>query len=171
MKRLLALGAVALFAFPLVAGEKEKAQKPASEAPAAAETSAPAASDSPLVAAAKRARRGTSKTIVITDATVKSSTGHLTTTDSIYNPSLPKTIEPSADVVANEARAKERAAEEKKALEAKAEETRRDKELARKARLAETAEEYEDGYDDGQDPAQVERDMATAAAAEKKPQR
>ena len=160
MKRLLLLGAVALLTFPLVAEEKEQ-QKPVKKSVAA-----PA--DSPLVAAAKRSRRATTKTIVITDESVKNSTRLLTTSDSTYAPKLPETIEPSAEVVAIEQRAKARADQLKKEADEKAAELKRQQELARKARLAEGAENYEDGYDDGQDPAQVERDMAEAAK-EKKP--
>ena len=40
-------------------------------------------------------------------------------------------------------------------------------ELGRRARLAEAAEQSEEGLDEGVDPAQLERDLAAAAAAKK----
>ena len=168
MKRLLILGALAFLSFPLLADEKKTAAESSGKTTAASAT--PASSDSPLVAAAKRSKRATSKRTVITDETVKTAKGHVTTTDSTYSPKLSEKIEPSAEVVANEKRAKERAEAEKRANEERGAAAERQRELARKARLAEQAEQAEDGYEDDVDPAQLERDIA-AAAAEKKPQR
>lgn len=165
MKRLLILGALAFLAFPLLADEKRKTEATAKKVEAAAATQAPA--DSPLVAAAKRSKRGTSSVVVITDETVKTSKGHLSTTDSTYSPKLSEKIEPSAEVIANEERAKARAEAEKKAVAAREAEAKRQRELGRKARLAEQAEQAEDGYEDDVHPGELERDIA----AESKPQR
>ena len=167
MKRLLILGSLAFLAVPLLADEKKKADASSRKATAAPATAS--STDSPLVAAAKRSKRVSSKRIVITDETVKTSTGHLTTTDSTYLPKLSETIAPSLDVVTNEERAKERAEAEKRAAAERTAEAERQREMSRKARLAEQAEQAEDGYEDDADPAQLERDLATEAG--KKPQR
>ena len=81
MKRLLSLTAAVCLTLPLYAEEKapEKQEKQR-------ETEAGQKAESPLVAAARRARRGKSTTVVITDDMVKNSTGHLTTTKVDYMP-------------------------------------------------------------------------------------
>jgi hypothetical protein len=165
MKRMLIVTAVSLLALPLGAEEKQpaKTSKTAKAAPAA---KPPA--ESPLVAAARRARRGSGKSVVITDDTVKNSTGRVTSTTIVYSPTVPKDA-PSAEVVHNQQRAKAKADEEKKAAAATDEKKKKDVETARLARLAEEAQQGEDGFGGDVDPAQLERDLAANAAAEKKP--
>jgi hypothetical protein len=136
MKRLLAMAALSLVAF------------------------AAAAEDSPLVAAAKKAKRGKSKSVVITDDMVKKSTGHVTSTTVVYTPTVPPKSPQTAEMKMLEARAAEKAAAEKKAADAKAAEDEKQKKLARQAAMADAAENYEDGYDEmGADPAQLEREL------------
>ena len=169
MKRLIAIPAMVLLTLPL-AGEEKKAEKPAPKAKTAAaakpaaESAAKPAVESPLAAAARKSGRGTSKRIVITDETLKKSTGHLSTTDIVYTPPpLPEKVEQPAEVIANQERAKQRADEAKKAEELKLEEAKKLKEAGRRARLAEAAEQSEEGLEDDVDPAQLERDLAEEA--------
>ena len=173
MKRLLILTGVVLLALPLAAEEKEKTAK--SERPAPAEksttTAAEPPSESPLAAAARRAKRGKSKSVVITNEMVKKSTGHVTTTKIEYMPVVPPKPEASAEVKMLEERAAAKAADEAKNADP-AEAARKQKDLERRARLASAAENYEDGYDEtGADPAQVERELAEAAAEAAKEER
>lgn len=161
MKRLIAIPAMVLLTLPL-AGEEKKAEKPASKA--TTEATAKPAVESPLAAAARKSGRGTSKRVVITDETLKKSTGHLSTTSIVYTPpAIPEKIEQPAEVIANQARAKERADEVKKAEELKLEEAKKLKEAGRRARLAEAAEQSEEGLEDDVDPAQLEKDLAEEA--------
>jgi hypothetical protein len=112
----------------------------------------------------EKERPGTSKRIVITDETLKKSTGHLSTTSIVYAPPpIPEKIEQPAEVIANEKRAKDRADEVKKAEEVKLEEAKKLKEAGRRARLAEAAEQSEEGLEDDIDPAQLEKDLAEEA--------
>ncbi|HEU4520549.1 MAG TPA: hypothetical protein VFT12_01020 [Thermoanaerobaculia bacterium] len=160
MKRLLAVAAVCLLALPLAAEEKgtekdKKAVKPAEE--------------SPLVAAAKSGKRGKGKSIVITDETVRNSKGHVTSTTIEYMPAVPEKEERPAEVVHNEKRAQEKADAAKKAADEKAAAEKKQRDLERRARMADAAENYEDGYDEaGADPAQLEQEMAAAAKEEQK---
>jgi hypothetical protein len=170
MKRLLALTFGAMLALPAVAEETKTTEKTAPKAETAKAAPQPAekapANESPLAAAARRTGRVKSKTPVITDDMVKKSDGRLSTTDSDYTPPpLPAEIQPDAEVVAREQREKAKAAAEKQAAEKKAAE---EKENLRKARLAEMAEQLEDGYPDDQDPAAVEAELAKAGEEEKK---
>lgn len=168
MKQLLMLAAILLLAFPAMADEKEKGTKPAkSESTDAAVEKA----ESPLVAAARRAQRGKSTSIVITDEMVKTSKGHVTTTTVQYTPAVPPKAPPTSEMKMLEARAAAKAEAEKKAVEEKAAEEKKQKDLERRARLAAAAEEYEDGTDEfGADPAQLEQEMAAEAKRqEKKP--
>lgn len=168
MKRLFAFAAVAVISMPLMADEKAKApEKVAKQDSGAAIVPPEPAGESPLVAAARRSRRGKSTSVVITDEMVKKAQGRLTTTSSDYlPPSLPEKVEQPADAVANQQRAKARADEARRADEAKA---AAEKETLRKARLAAAAENLDDGYDDGEDPARVEKDLSDASKQEKKP--
>ena len=153
MKRLLLFVTAALVSLPLAAAET----KPQDPAPPA---------ESPMVAAAKKANRGASKTAVITNESLKGSKGHITTTTIISNPKVPEP-EPTPEM--------KHAAQQKKNAEAqaKADEAQKkkdDEKKARERRLATAAESYEGGYSDG-DPAVIEKqldDAAKAAAAEQK---
>jgi hypothetical protein len=172
MKRLFVVAMTAVLAFPLLGTEAEtKAEAKKDTAATAAEpatTAAPAA-ESPIVAAAKKTARSKSKSVVITDDMVKKSGGRLSTADSSYQPPpLPENVTPSAEVTHLQNRAKEKADAEKAAAEKKAAE---EKEQLRPARLAASAEEHEDGYNEGQDPAAAEKDLADEAKRqeEKKP--
>jgi hypothetical protein len=163
MKRMLIVTAVSILSFPLSAEEKQPA-KPARPAKAAAADKQPV--ESPLVAAAKRARRGAGKSVVITDDTVKNSTGRVTSTTIVYTPDVPKDA-PSAEVAHNKQRAKEKEDEAKKAAAADKAQKKKDAEAGRVARMAEEAEQGEDGFGGDVDPAKLERDLAEHAA--KKP--
>jgi hypothetical protein len=155
MKRLSMLATLVVLALPTVAEEKPKAEK---------------APESALVAAAKRTKRAGSATIVITDDMVKKATGHVTSTTVNYTPTVPPPAPPTAEMKDLDRKAKVKAAQAKKDADAKAAAEEKKKALERQARLAEAAEEYEDGYDDGVDPAQLEQELAaTAKAEEKKP--
>ncbi|HUP45194.1 MAG TPA: hypothetical protein VM779_06745 [Thermoanaerobaculia bacterium] len=166
MKQLLMLAAILLFAFAATADEKEKSTEPAkSESTSAAEEKA----ESPLAAAARRTQRGKSTSIVITDEMVKTSKGHVTSTTIQYNPKVPPKAPPTSEMKMLEARAAEKKAAEKKAAEAKVAEEKKQQDLARRARLAEAADEYEDGTDEyGADPAQLEQEMAAEAKKQEK---
>lgn len=170
MKRLLALTFGAILALPGVAEETKTSEKTAAKADIAKAAPQPApkpaGNESPLAAAARRAGRMKSKTPVITDEMVKKSDGRLSTTDSDYMPPpLPAEIQPDAEVVAREKREKAKAEAEKKAAEKKAAE---EKENLRKARLAEMADQLDDGFPDDRDPAEVEAELAKADGEEKK---
>ncbi|MGZ8869366.1 MAG: hypothetical protein ACXW2P_13570 [Thermoanaerobaculia bacterium] len=160
MKRLIAIPAMVLLTLPLAGGEK-KAEKPASKATTKA-TAKPAV-ESPLAAAARKSGRGTSKRVVITDETLKKSTGHLSsTTSTVDTPPVPE-IDQSAEVLANQERAKERADEVKRAEEVKLEQAKKQKEAGRDARRTEAAEQSEEGLEDDVEPAQLEKDLAEEA--------
>ena len=161
MKRLIAIPAMVLLTLPL-AGEEKKAAKPASKT--TTEATAKPAVESPLAAAARKSGRSTSKRVVITDETLKKSTGHLSTTSIVYTPPpIPAKVEQPAEVIANQERARERADEVKKAEDLKLEEAKKLKEAGRRARLAEAAEQSEEGLEDDIDPAQLEKDLAEEA--------
>ena len=165
MKRLLAIPAMVLLTLPL-AGEEGKAPRTAPKALTEPAPKAPV--ESPLAAAARKSRRGSGKSIVITDESVKKSKGHVTSTTIVYTPpAIPEKPSQPADVVMLKDRAKKQEETQKKAEEAKLAEEKKQTELARRAALAEAAENSEGGMDDGVDPAQLERDLAAEAA--KKP--
>lgn len=163
MKRFLPLLLGAFLALPLLADDPPA--DPPADPPTDESADAPAPSpppevqpDSPLVAAAKRNGRGRIPAKVITNATVKASKGHLTTTKSQQPIALAKTTAPA------EPKPKARAAKPAatKAAEAKAAAEKREE---RKAVTAGTAEEgmYEDVEDD---PAEAEH---AAEEAQKPP--
>lgn len=159
MKRLLAFPAMVLLTLPLAGGE---AKAPSG---AATEPAAKAPVESPLVAAARKTRRGSGKSIVITDDTVKKSKGHVTSTTIVYMPpAAPEKAEQPVVAVVPKDRAKKHEGPQKKADELKLAEEKKQKELARRAALVEAAENSEGGLDDGVDPAQLERDLAAEAA-------
>ncbi len=165
MKRLLAIPAVVLLTLPL-AGEEAKAPKSAPKPLTDSASKAPA--ESPLVAAARKTRRGSGKSIVITDESVKKSKGHVTSTTIVYTPpAIPEKPSQPADVVMLKDRAKKQEEAQKKAEDGKLGQEKKQKELARRAALAEASENSQGGIDDGVDPAQLERDLAAEAA--KKP--
>lgn len=117
--------------------------------------------DSPLVAAAKKTNRIGKKRIVITDQSVKTSTGHITTTKVLPEVKVRELEKPALQVLATEKKAKEdkdkklaadRAAAGKKAADEK------------QKRLARMAAAEEDGpY--GDDPAHVEHELDQQAKA------
>lgn len=131
----------------------------ATEKPATPQTTT-AAPDSPLVAAAKKSNRIGKKRIVITDDTIKNSTGHLTTTKT-QNDFHFAQPEKGAEQVLAETRAKEkeRAAEREKVAKSSSE--AKQKQIARAAAAAEENGPYED------DPATAEHklDQQTSTAA------
>src|SRR5688500_15308307 len=166
MKRMLIVTTVSLLSLSLGAAEKPPAK---TAAPAKAQQAAKQPADSPLAAGAKRARRGAGKSVVITDDTVKNSTGRVTSTTIVYAPpDAPKDAPASAEVLHIQQRAKAKTDEEKKTAAAVDAKKKKDAATARLARMAEDAEQGEDGYNDDVDPAQLERDLAAHAAAEAK---
>jgi colicin import membrane protein len=162
MKRFLPLLLGAFLALPLLADDppaEPPADPPTDETAAApAPTQPEVQPDSPLVAAAKRNGRGRMPAKVITNATVKASKGHLTTTKSQQPIALASTTAP-ADPKPKAKAAKPTAAK------AAAEKAAAEKREARQATTAATAEEgmYEDVEDD---PAEAEH---AAEEAQKPP--
>lgn len=124
----------------------------ATEKPAAPRTAA-AAPDSPLVAAAKKTNRTSiRKRIVITDESVRNSTGHLSTTKFQNDIHVAEPAKP-VEVVLDEVKAKER---ERAAFR----ETREKAAAAKKQKqLAQTVGAAEDNGPYAVDPAAVEHQM------------
>ena len=137
--------------------QAQQAQPATGETVSAQTTTAPAATDSPLVAAAKKSNRAGKKRIVITNESLKNSTGHITTTSNQADINVP-TPEKGIEQTMYETRQKEkeRAAERAKADQKAAE--------AKQQRMARTAAASEDsaGYDE--DPAIVEGALTEAAS-------
>ena len=151
MKRTLIALATLVFAGTLAA---------ATEKPAVSQTTT-APPDSPLVAAARKTKKPAKKHIVITDDSVKNSTGHITTSTRILSDfNVPEPQKP-ADMVLAETKAKEkvRAAEREKIAKEAA-----DAKQKQIARAAATAAD-EGGYEE--DPAATEHrmDQQTSTAA------
>ena len=116
--------------------------------------------DSPLVAAAKKSNRTGKKRIVITDESVKNSTGHLSTTK-FQNDFHIQEPEKPADVVLAETKAKERErAPEREKLKKEAAAAKQ-KQIARAVAAADDEGPYQD------DPAAAEHqmDQTTSTAA------
>lgn len=193
MKRLVILALAAVLTFPLVADEPKKTEAaapaevtavPADAAPAPAEASAEATAqpvqqpaddvvspnDSPLVAAAKRARRRNRKpsSEVITNETLKTSKGHITTTKSQHPVNVPvpkltpeeQRLQEKKELAAHEAKLRTIGdAEKKKEEEAK---------QRKRAAAAHAAEEgMHDNLED--DPAMLEAAAEEAGQQQKPP--
>ncbi|HYI13729.1 MAG TPA: hypothetical protein VEK57_32120 [Thermoanaerobaculia bacterium] len=167
MKRALTLSLAAILTFPLLAEEPKKADEKAAQP--ATDTAAPAPAapgDSAMVQAAKRAnrlgRKGTSK-IVITNASLKGSKGHVTTTTTQYPVNVPEPVAGPEEKLAKEKAS--RAADEKR-LRSTGTEKEQKAATDREKRLAAAAEAAEDaGYDmEDVDPSQAEQ-----TASEQKP--
>lgn len=132
---------------PLIADEPQKTET-ATPAQTTTAASAPVA-DSPLVAAAKRAKRGKKSTIVITEATLKQSGsgGHVTTTTNAMAPLVvPKEpLRPTPEMIARKNEEGRLQAEAAKAARAKKVED------AKKERVEATKySDEQDGFDDEQ---------------------
>ncbi|HYK00936.1 MAG TPA: hypothetical protein VE974_04215 [Thermoanaerobaculia bacterium] len=161
MRRVLIISLTGALALPIFADEPKKEAQPQSETQAVA----PAAGDSLMVQAAKRANRRNPKkgTILITNETLRSSKGHITTTAAQAPLNVP---EPKAgpEQELREKMAK-RAADRKRIEDARAEAARKAAEHRGKLRrdAAEQAEEglYEDPEGMG-DPAVAEHAAETA---------
>jgi hypothetical protein len=130
--------------------EKTVADKPAGEKTTSAAEAAPAASqtaDSPMVAASKRAKRGTHKSPVITNETLAKKRGdaHVTTTATQEPIPLPATPAKSLDTMRAEKEAKA-AVEAKLLAEAREKAAAAEKERLRLAAAAEAG--YEGGHGD-----------------------
>jgi hypothetical protein len=160
MKRTFVTTAMLALALPMLADEPKKSEEPKPQ-PAQTTNAATttAASDSPLVAAAKRANRlgkkSTSK--VITNESLKTSgqNAHVTTTETLRT--LPKgEAEPSQEVMDLQKREKDR----KAAAEAAAKKEKEAKQHETKVRYA--AERAEEEYPDDVDPAQSEKQLQDA---------
>lgn len=188
MKRLLIATAV-LAALPLAAAEKDPksaeqqsgsaaeqsttAAKPTVAPPA---STTPAKVESPLAAAARKSKRGDGKKrLIITNDTLKDSTGHVSTSN--MKPAELPLAPPIAQKTDKEliaAKAKEKAAATREAALEKRKQEAEKKRQERLARLSEMAEGAESGYGE-EDPAAIEHELDEAAApekpdAEKKPQ-
>lgn len=134
MKRTLISLATLLFAGSLVA---------ATEKPAVSQTTT-TAPDSPLVAAARKTKKTSKKRIVITDESVKSSTGHISTSTKILSDFNIREPEKSAEQVLMETKTKEneRAAERDKIAKTAAD--AKQKAVARAAAAAEDDGPYQE---------------------------
>ena len=95
--------------------------------------------DSPLVAAAKKTNRAKPKSVVITNVTVKTSTGRITTTNNSHIPVIPEPA-PSAEVKLNQERDKAKVEAAKKAAEEVEKEKQRQLEMAKAAARMEQGE-------------------------------
>lgn len=123
----------------------------ATEKPATPQTTG-TAPDSPLVAAAKKSNRMGKKRIVITDDTVKNSTGHLSTTKFQSDFHIQEPEKP-ADVVLAETKAKEKERAPERERLAKEADAAKQKQIARAVAAAEDDGPYE------VDPTTVEHQM------------
>jgi len=152
-------------ALPMLADEPKKSEEPKpqpAKTTSAQTTSAQPAvaqSDSPLVAAAKRAHRLGKKSAskVITNETLKTSgqNAHVTTTETLR--ALPKgEAEPSQEVLELQEREKQR----KAAAEAAAKKEKEAKQHEKKVSYA--AENAEEEYPDDVDPAMAEKKLQDA---------
>lgn len=186
MKRLVILSLAAVLTFPLVADEPKKSEaapQPETATAEAAEAQVPPQPvvapvvqpvvqvDSPLVAASKRARRRDRKpsSNVITNETLKSSKGHVTTTTTQrpVNVPVPKLtpqeekLQEQKELAAHEAKVRTIGETEKKKAE--------DEKQRKLAAAAASAEEglYENLEDD---PAMLEAAAEEAAKKQKPPQ-
>jgi hypothetical protein len=169
MKQLSIAFSLLLAASVVCAAEAKKADAQPADGPAPIVTTAPSASDSPLVAAAKKSKRGKAKagTTVITNDTLAKSGGHLTEAAKLADlptpaPVKPATVDPMAAEYARRAEAVKKLEAEKKAKEV-AEKKKSDSDRATAATNDDTLDERFD------DPAQAEHAMAEQAATDKKP--
>jgi hypothetical protein len=142
MKNML-IASVALLAAVSLAAQTDKPQQTTTT------------SDSPLVAAAKKTNRAGKKRIVITDESVKHSTGHVTTTKVLPDVKVPPLEKPALQVLAAEKKAKQDKDNKVAADRDKAEKRAADEKQKRLARMA--AAEEDGPY--GEDPAQVEHQL------------
>ena len=171
MKRALMLTLAVLAAMPLLGDEPAKpADQTAATSTAPPADQPPPAQDSPLVQAAKRSGRlGHKPKKVITNATLKASKGHVTTTTIQHSVEIPEPEPSESEKQARAAAAK--AAEDKKVKTIGTAEAKKaeDEATARRARAAAAAEEgMLEEVDD--DPARAEHEADTTAA-EKPPHR
>ncbi len=153
MKNLL-IASVALLAAASLAAQTDKPQQT---------TTTP---DSPLVAAAKKTNRAAKKRLVITDETLKHSTGHITTTKILPDIKVRPLEKPPLQVLAAEKKAKQESENKRAADREKAEKKAADEKQKRLARMA--AAEEDGAY--GDDPAQVEHQFHDDAKAGATPQ-
>jgi hypothetical protein len=178
------LSAAILIALPLAADD----QKPAAKQPAtAAQTAASQPSgnagappqltsqsqtgeDSPLVAAAKRTKRGAKKSaIVITNETLAGKGAHVTTTASQKSIAVPA---PPAGGGWGNLELNQVAAQRQAKMEREAEATKKaSAQEARKKRMAQLAARYEDdSMAPESDPALIEHELGTQASPTSQPQ-
>lgn len=162
MKTILSVVLLLATGSALAATEKKaEAPKPLAPAQAAAAVDPKAAVaaavdsplDSPLVQAAKRSKRTRKTSIVITDETLRTSKGHITT--STINPKLnvPEPIPSVEQTLMEQSRKEKAAAADRAATEKKVADEKQQK-LNRRAAAA----EEDDAYDQ-EDPAQAEGEL------------
>ena len=161
MKRALILSLAGALALPIFADEPKKEAKPQAQQQA----DAPLATDSKLVRASKLANRksGRKSSILITNETLRSSKGHITTTAAQAPLNVPEPKPgPEQELAAKQAK---RAADKKRIEDARAEAARKAAEHRSNLRRdgAEQAEEGVYESDQNDDPAAAERaaDLAT----------
>jgi hypothetical protein len=164
MKRALIISLAGALALPIFAEEPKKEAQPQPEQQAAA----PVSTDSKLVQAAKRSNRknGRKGTILITNETLRSSRGHITTAAAQAPLNVPEPKPgPEQELAAKQAK---RAADKKRIEDARADAARKATEHRTSLRrdAAEQAEEglYEDPEGMG-DPAVAEHAAETAGDA------
>jgi len=151
MKRILIAAGALLVTTSLLAAEEKK--------PAQTTTTAGATTDSPMVAAAKKSKRlDGKKRIVITDADLKNSTGHMTTTKIIQDPPNIPPHQKTAEEVMRETKEKEKERAAVRAGDKKKADAARQKEIAKTVARAD-----EDGGIE-EDPATTEHQMDQATA-------
>lgn len=168
MTRFLTIPLTLFMALPLFADEP-KTQPSSEKAPTTKTAPAASTTDSPMVQAMKRAnRQGKKPARVITNETLRTSKGHVTTTTAQQPVDVPEPqLSPNELAEQNMVRAREQEAKLKELGAAK------EKEAAekRERRLAASAERAEEGlYEElDDDPAQAEREAEEAR--EKPPQK
>lgn len=170
MKRLVILSLAAVLALPLVADEPKKTETAAPAQPAQAADDVVSPSDSPLVAASKRAKRRNRKpsSNVITNETLKSSKGHVTTTSTQRSVNVPvpkltpqeELLQEQKDLAAHQAKVRTIGEAEKKK-----------EEEAKQRKLAAAATSAEEGmFEDLEGDAATAEAAADEAAKQKPPQ-
>ncbi|HSP33420.1 MAG TPA: hypothetical protein VLU46_03790 [Thermoanaerobaculia bacterium] len=160
-KRALIAGIGLVAAASLLAGTDNTAQQTTTAATTATTaTAAKPAEDSPLVKAAKKSKRSSSKRIVITNEDLKSAQGHITTTSVPLKPLNIPDPDRSTEQVLLETRTKEKERAAQREKENREAADKRRQEIAKRVAAAE-----DDGYLDDDPQAERKLDQTTSTAA------